>query len=224
MLRSITLLLTGLLAVTACHADDKAPAKAAAAPTQWVEGTHYFPIDPPQPTSSGDKVEVLEVFSYACVHCAHFEPYAQQLKKELPGYAAFSAMPAIFNPSWEPFARAYYAAQSLGVLDKTHQALFDALHRDREPIRDINDLAQFYARHGVEANKFLSAASSFEVESKLARSRQAVPQYGVDGTPTIIVAGKYRITGQSAGGFPQVVELTRYLVEREHAAKGKGKA
>lgn len=217
MLRSITLLLAGLLAVTACHADDKA-----AAPTAtWVEGKNYFPIDPPQPTSSGDKIEVVEVFSYACVHCAHFEPYAQQLKKELPAYAAFSAMPAIFNPSWEPFARAFYTVQSLGALDKTHQALFDALHRDREPIRDINDLAQFYARHGVDANKFLSAATSFEVESKLARSRQVVPQYGIDGTPSVIVNGKYRITGQSAGGFAQVVELTRWLVEREHAAKAK---
>src|SRR5690606_5470625 len=111
----------------ACLLSLPALAAEASAPS-WEAGKHYFVIDPPQPTASGERIEVLEVFSYACPHCAHFQPYAEQIRQALPKYAAFDYMPAIFNAQWEPFARAYYTAQSLGVLDATHQPLFDALH------------------------------------------------------------------------------------------------
>jgi len=139
MLNRLGILLAGLVATSVATAAD-APA---ATDAKWEEGKNYFVIDPPQPTASGDKVEVLEVFSYACPHCAHFQPYADQLKQSLPAGAAFGYMPAIFNPSWEPYARAYYTAESLGVVDQTHQALFDALHRDHIPMRTIDDLSSF---------------------------------------------------------------------------------
>lgn len=219
MFKRIGFLFAALLAAGSAVAAD-APAVATAAP-DWKEGTHYFAIDPPQPVASGDKIEVLEVFSYACPHCAHFQPYAEQLKQSLPSYAAFDYMPAIFNASWEPYARAYYTAQSMGVLAKTHQALFDALHRDHIPMRMIEDLAGFYAQHGVDRAKFLATAASFEVESKLARAFDIVKNDGIDGTPSIVVNGKYRITGASAGGYPQMIELTDWLVKKEHDAKAK---
>src|SRR5690606_17566700 len=174
MLKHLGILFAGLLAATpALAAETAAPA--------WEAGKHYFVIEPALPTASGDKIEVLEVFSYACSHCANFQPYAEQLKKSLPARASFDYMPAIFNAQWEPYARAYYTAQSLGVLDSTHQALFDALHRDHTPIRTVDDLATFYAGHGVDRAKFLAASGSFEVESKMSRSMQIVRDAGVDG-------------------------------------------
>ena len=127
-------------------------------------------------------------------------------------------MPAIFSAQWEPYARAFYTAQSLGVLDQTHQALFDALHRDHLPMRTIDDLATFYAQHGVDRTRFLAESASFEVESKLTRAREIVTADGVDGTPTIVVNGKYRVTGASAGGYPQLIELVDWLVKKEHDA------
>jgi thiol:disulfide interchange protein DsbA len=211
MLKHLGILLAGLLVATSAIATETAAAPA------WEAGKHYFVIDPALPTASGDKVEVLEVFSYACSHCANFQPYAEQLKKSLPAGASFDYMPAIFNAQWEPYARAFYTAQSLGVLDATHQALFDALHRDHTPIRSVDDLATFYSQHGVDRAKFLAASGSFEVESKLARSMQIVRDAGVDGTPTLIVNGKYRTTGASAGGYAQVVELIGWLVQKELA-------
>ena len=213
MLKRLGLLLAGLVATSAVFAAD------APAPTAWEEGKNYFLVDPPQPTATGDKVEVLEVFSYACPHCAHFQPYAEQLKTSLPAGAVFTYMPAVFNPSWEPYARAYYTAESLGVLDKTHQPLFDALHRDHLPLRTIDDLAGFYAQNGVDKAKFLATSASFEVESKLARSQTIVKADGIDGTPSIVVNGKYRITGASAGGYPQLIELVDWLVQKEIDAK-----
>jgi thiol:disulfide interchange protein DsbA len=217
MLKRLGLLLAGLVATSPIFAAD-APATA-----QWEEGKNYFLVDPPQPTATGDKVEVLEVFSYACPHCAHFQPTAEEIKQSLPPGAVFTYMPAVFNPAWEPYARAYYTAESLGVVDTTHQALFDALHRDHLPMRTLDDLAGFYAQHGVDKAKFLATAGSFEVESKLQRAAQIVKADGVDGTPSVIVDGKYRVTGASAGGYPQMVQVVDYLVQKELDAKKPAK-
>ncbi|MCK9539482.1 thiol:disulfide interchange protein DsbA/DsbL [Dokdonella sp.] len=216
MLKHLALLCAGLLAAALASAAEPATQGAAAA-TDWKAGVNYFVIDPAQPTATGSQIEVLEVFSYACPHCAHFQPYAEQLQKSLPAYATFKYMPAVFNASWEPFARAFYAAQSLGVLDRTHQALFDALHVKHVPLRSLEDLATFFAEQGVDRAKFMSAANSFEVESKLARARDLVMKDGIDGTPSVVVQGKYRVTGASAGGYPQLVELVDWLVRKEHA-------
>ena len=213
MLKQISIALFGLIAAATSHAATPA---APVSPMKWQEGTRYFLVEPPQPTASGSKVEVLEVFSYACIHCAHFQPTADTIKKELPSYASFSYMPAIFTPQWEPYARAFYTAQSLGVLDKSHQALFDALHTQHKPLSDINALAAVYADYGIDPAKFISASTSFEVESKMARSVAMVPKYGIDGTPSIIVNGKYRLNRGSAGSDEQVVELVKYLVEKAH--------
>ena len=224
MLKHLPQLFVGLLlavSVNAC-AQEHADTAKAAAPVAAEAGKNYFLIEPAQPTASGDKVEVLEVFSYACVHCAHFQPYADEIRAKLPAYAQFNYMPAIFNEQWEAFARAYYTAQSLGVLDKTHQAIFDAVHRDRRAFRSFDDIATFYGEHGADVEKFKQVATSFEVESKLSRSRSMVPKYGVDGTPSVIVAGKYRVTGASAGGYPQMVALILHLVEKAHAEMKAG--
>ena len=134
-------------------------------------------------------------------------------------------MPAIFNDAWEAFARAFYTAQSLGLLEKNHQAMFDAVHRDHRQFNSFDDIAKFYGEHGADVEKFKQVATSFEIESKLGRSKTLVPKYGVDGTPSIIIDGKYRITGASAGGYPQLVALVDTLVKKAHAEKmaSKGK-
>lgn len=226
MLNPLPKLLVGALlafTVNACAQEHSAATADAAPAVEAIAGKSYFPIDPPQPTASGDKVEVLEVFNYACIHCAHFQPYADELKSKLPAYAEYSYMPAIFNEVWEAFARAFYTAQSTGLFDKTHQALFDAIHRDHKQFRSFDEIAAFYGEHGADVEKFKQTSTSFEIESKLARSRELVPKYGVDGTPTLIINGKYRVTGASAGGYPQLVALVLKLVEMEHAAKKPAK-
>lgn len=217
MFKRLLFLLTGLLVVSACGAQED---KAAAAKTDWKEGEHYIVLAKPTPPASG-KVEITEVFSYACPHCAHFQPYANQLKSKLPAGATFSYMPVVFNPSWEPLARAFYVAQSLGVLDKTHQALFDALHRDHKPLRSIEDLAGFYAAHGVDPKTFISTAQSFVVEGNLSQGRERAMAYQIESTPTLIVNGKYRLDAASAGGQGQAVELALWLVNKELSAGKK---
>jgi thiol:disulfide interchange protein DsbA len=210
MLKYVVMLAAALFATAAVADEAKTP----------VEGKDYFRIDPPV-QSDPNKVIVTEVFSYACPHCAHFQPYVDQLKSQLPAGVEFELVPAVFQPGWEPFARAFYTAKSLGLIDKTHQALFDAIHRDHQPLRTVEDLANlFYANYGANPGSFVSTATSFVVEGQLAHGNELVHDYQVDATPTLIVDGKYRIVANSEKGvnFGDMVTTTLQLVKQEQAA------
>lgn len=191
---------------------------------RYQEGQHYFRIEPAQSTPT-DTIEVTEVFSYACIHCAHFEPTVSAWKKKMPAGASLAYLPAAWNPGWETLARAFYAAEALGILDQTHQAFFDALHVERRAFASVQDIADWHAaKAGVAAADFLATMNSPAVNIKVNRSKQMVPRYGVDGTPSVVVAGKYRITGGSAGGWPEVMQVVDFLIAKEIAARTSAKA
>ncbi len=203
---------------------------------KWVEGKNYFRVEPAQPVSTPGKIEVLDVFSYACPACNAFQPTLDKLKAALPPEAKMAYLSAAFNPSedWPVFQRAFLAAQSLDVAEKSHDAMYDAvwgkgtlaitdkttghlLSKAEQPT--IEDVAKFYVAYGVKPEDFLAVAKSFTVEAQIKRSDAEMLSYQVDSTPTLIVNGKYRVTPGSAGGYAQVIELVQYLVAREKAGK-----
>ena len=203
---------------------------ASAQQAPYEAGKQYFLVEPPQPTTTGDKVEVVEVFSYACPACNAFVPFVDKIKAGLPANAQMVYVPASFrsDEDWPVFQRAYFAAQALGVADKSHDAMFDAVwkegslkindpvsHKLVQPMPTIDDIAKFYAKYGVKAEDFVGTANSFAVNAKIKRADAQVKAYGVDSTPTIIVNGKYRLTAQSAGGWDKVPALVTYLIDLE---------
>ncbi len=208
------ILLAGLIAASVAFGADTAAPK-------WEAGKSYQLIDPPQPTRTGSKIEVLEVFSYACPHCAHFQPYAEKLKASLPANAQFRLMPADFQPLWILFARGFNVANGLGLVDKTHQAMFDAIYRDHQPMTTLDQIADFYAGHGAEKATFLSTAQSFVIDGDLAQAHQMEINYGIDSTPTLVINGKYRVVAnvEEKIGFDEMVEIAQFLVAKEAAAK-----
>jgi thiol:disulfide interchange protein DsbA len=192
---------------------------ACAQPVEKFEsGKHYFAIDPPQPTASGNKIEVLEVFMYTCSHCYDLEPYLVKWRTTAPKDVSYSAFPAAWNAAIEAFARAYYAAETLGILEKTHEPMFDAIHKTHAPFNSIEDIAQWYSQYGVTKEAFLSAANSFAVNTKVNRAKTMLPRWGVSGTPTIIINGKYRFDVSSAGGHQNIGPLIDFLVAKERTA------
>ncbi|WP_201315347.1 thiol:disulfide interchange protein DsbA/DsbL [Dyella sp. EPa41] len=203
-------LLAGLLLTTACTAtgsNDAAP---------YTDGTEYVTIGgTPQRYSNEGKVEVVEVFSYGCIHCAHFAPLAEQLRKQLPAGVVFKLLPAAFNDQWVPYARAYYAAKKLGVVEQTHLALFKAKFEDHYPISTLDEIADFYASHGVKRDDFMRIATSDEVTQQIRKDAALVQAWQVDGTPTIVVDGKYRSANIKT--LDQLSALTQWLVKRELA-------
>ncbi|WP_329741689.1 thiol:disulfide interchange protein DsbA/DsbL [Dyella sp. A6] len=208
------ILLGGLLLASACSA---ATPGTAAAP--FTNGNQYVTLPQPyQRYSKAGKVEVVEVFSYACIHCAEFAPYAEKLRKSLPPGVVFKLVPAPFNQYWLPFARAYYAADKLGVVSRTHLKLFREKFFQHYPLNSLDDLADFYAREGVKRDEFLRIANSPEATAAMKADLALIQKWGVDGTPTIVVDGKYR--SANVANYAQLVTLTHWLVKRELAAKG----
>lgn len=215
-----TPLLLAVAALLALPAAAQTPPAAGAEPFQ--AGRDYFPIEPAQPTSSGDQIEVIEVFGYSCIHCAHLAPQLAAWKKTLPSDVKLDYMPAVFGGIWEVYGRAYYTAQTMGVLEKTHDPLFEALHTEKRRIGSLDDLAAWYAEHGVDKAQFLATMESFAVNAKIAQAQAQVPRYGVDGTPSIIVEGKYRVVAPREGSFTKMLQITDWLIEKERAAKKAG--
>lgn len=191
----------------------------ALAPAPWQEGKNYFRIEPAQATTTGDKIEVVEAFSYACPHCNEVSPMVAEMKKNLPANAEFVYLPVQFGfDAWKTYARAFYTAQALGIQEKSHADVFRAIYVDRKldgRSPTFASIADFYSKYGVSAEDFTATSRSFAIEAKLKRNDALVKAYGVDGTPEFIVNGKYRITGASAGGYDRIEPLIRYLIDKE---------
>jgi protein dithiol oxidoreductase (disulfide-forming) len=207
----------------------------AGAADSWTEGRNYFLTNPTRaPSLPPGKVEVTEVFSYACPACNLFVPTMHKLKQALPANAVVDYLPASFQPAedWPMFQLAYLTAQSLGVAEQWHDAMFDAVWKTGElavldPSTDriksklptIEEAARFYNRNaGVPVDKFLAASKSFSVDVKVRGTEEAIQQFRIDRTPTIVVNGKYRLFVESAGGNDQLVELVKWLVAKESGA------
>ena len=195
-------------------------AVAQAEPAAPVEGQDYVLLEKPTATSA-DQIEVAEVFGYSCSHCAHFQPYADEIKSKLPAYAQFEYLPAIFNDQWEAYARAFYCAQSLGVLDKTHADMFKAVHVLRSlPVQGVTpeQFASFYAQHGVQGKQFTDMMKSFGVESRLSRAKQFAMRSQAQSTPSIVVNGKYLVTVDPKRGYAHLLNTVEHLIAQERAA------
>jgi thiol:disulfide interchange protein DsbA len=195
------------------------PFSSRAAETPAV-GRDYVEIADGKPYAAGAGIEVAEVFGYTCPHCAHFEPQLREWKATLPKDVRFVAVPAAFGGVWNTWARAYFAADNLGLSARTHQAVFDAIHErgalPRNPSHQ--ELATFYAGHGVSAEAFQAALSDPKVDGQLDAAAAFARRSGIEGTPTVIVAGRYRVLGHD---FDDMLRIADWLIARERGAKAR---
>ena len=180
----------------------------------------YIPINPPETVTATDKVEVVEVFSYGCIHCAQFQQHVDAWRKRLnASKVGFVYLPAPYSPQYAALARGYYAAESLGVAEKTHQAVFEAIHLHGAVVRNFDDVVALYRRLGVASSDFVKAARDFYVDKEVRRANELMTKYKIDSTPTLIVAGKYRITVDTAGGYDAMIKAADSLIAQELAQK-----
>lgn len=180
-----------------------------------IEGK-YHRVVPNQPVETPEGViEVLDVFGYRCPHCFRFLPVLEQFERSLPDDVQVRHMPAIFHKSWELPARAYYTAQLLGVAEKVHRPIFEALHVRNLPLTDVASWRKLFEEHGVASDDFDNTYRSFGVESGMRKSVVMQGRYGVSGTPSVIVNGKYRVAAGLAGGYDNMIRVANGLVELE---------
>ncbi|MSQ69317.1 MAG: thiol:disulfide interchange protein DsbA/DsbL [Gammaproteobacteria bacterium] len=192
-------------------------AVSAADAAKYEEGVQYQLISPAVPTGDPATIEVVELFWYGCPHCFALAPLVHDWLKTKPNDVTFKLVPAIFSPQWSIHARAMYAAQALGVDDKLHRPLFDAIHVDHRKLTNEDELVAFAGEQGIDKAEFRKAFESPTVEARVKKAALLTREYGIDGVPSVIVNGKYRITAASAGGQDKILAIANFLIDKERA-------
>ncbi len=172
--------------------------------------TRLDPVVPPL-VENNSRHEVVELFWYGCSHCFDFEPHIKKWKQEKAADVDFVRVPAIFNPRWEQHARAYYALEIMGELERGHELLFSGIHEQGRGLHDLDSMARYLAANDINEAKFRENFSSFAVETKINRAKQLVRQYQITGVPAVIVDGEYKTSASDAGGYPQLIGIIEDL-------------
>ncbi|HQT26053.1 MAG TPA: thiol:disulfide interchange protein DsbA/DsbL [Burkholderiales bacterium] len=182
-------------------------------------GQAYSLVDPPQPTASGKKIEVLEFFYYGCPHCYHLQKYLDPWLKKLPKDVEFRYIPTIFNAQWEKLARTYYALDVMGLEPKLHGAVYDAVQLRNIDLGDEATLLDWAAKRGIDRAKLSQAYSSFSAQVDVNKSKQMTRSYGIMGTPSLVVDGKYLTSPELTQSLPGTITELDKLIAMARAAR-----
>lgn len=186
----------------------------------YQEGVHYFKIDQVPAATNAGTVEVTELFSYACSHCNTFEPYLESWNESKADNVVFNRIGVAFGrKAWEMMARGYITAEMMGIADKSHAAMMNAIWKEGKQFRNLDELADFYSGFGVERSAFLANYQSFAADSQLRKSQRDVQLFGIAGTPSLVVNRKYRVqSSKDVKDFNAMLDIVDFLVSKETAA------
>ncbi|MDP1904754.1 MAG: thiol:disulfide interchange protein DsbA/DsbL [Pseudomonadota bacterium] len=188
-------------------------ARPALAAETFDEGIDYLRLAKPLPVARKGRTEVLELFWYGCPHCHQLEPLLEAWHKRHRN-VAFNRLPAILGDSWAIHARAYYAAESLGVLGRFHQPLFDAIHVAGKRLNDEAALVAFAASQGIDAGRFRQAMGAFAVDARVRQALETTRRVGLDGVPALVVNGRFLTSPTLAGNRERTLAVLDFLVAK----------
>jgi protein dithiol oxidoreductase (disulfide-forming) len=193
---------------------------AAPAQQQLRQKLEYDLISP-QPTATGERIEVIEFFWYGCPHCANLQPPLEGWLKRKPADVELRRVPAVFRDTWIPHARLFYTLETLGEVGRLHQAVYRAIHVEKDELRTPEATSAWASRNGIEPTRWLTAYNSPEVERKVQESRKHTIAYAIDGTPSLVVDGRYLTSSGKAESMPQVITILEGLIvmARDRRAK-----
>ncbi|MCN4143826.1 MAG: thiol:disulfide interchange protein DsbA/DsbL [Thiohalomonas sp.] len=180
----------------------------------YDEGIEYEVLTKIQAAPTDGKVEVIEFFSYGCPHCYRFEPYVDKWKETKSDNIEFIQVPSVFSKNWEALATLYYASEVLGVQDKMHIAIFEAMHGEGKNVRSFEDLKALFEKNGVSAEDLEKALNSFTVAAKTRRAKTMTAAYGIKSVPNVVVQGKYRTNATLAQSHANVFKVVDFLSEK----------
>lgn len=186
--------------------------------SRYIAGEHYVVLDQPVATRDSNKIEVVEMFAYGCPHCYEFEPLVKQWGKRQASDVDFWFFPAVWNDPMKLYARAFYTARELNIEEQIHMPLFNAIVIQQKPLRNKNDLVDYFSDYGVDKETFNEAFSSIAVDKQVKHAEAQVRRYKPAGVPEIVVNGKYRIDRARAGGLSEMLAVAEFLINKERAA------
>jgi thiol:disulfide interchange protein DsbA len=174
----------------------------------------------PQPVQSGARIEVIDFFWYGCPHCYNLQPALEEWLKRIPPDVALRRIPAILRDNWAPHARIYYTLESLGELERLHQAVYHGYHVQELHMSKPDVMAQWAERHGIAREKWTQAYNSPEVTQKVERAKMLTLDYNVQGTPSLVVDGRYLTSPAMARSEQRMIPILEDLlrIAREQRA------
>ena len=171
----------------------------------------YRLIDP-QPISTGARIEVIEFFWYGCPYCNQLQAPLESWLARKPADTELRRIPALFRDSWVPHARLYYTIEALDELGRLHQAAYRAIHVDGNKLMDASSTADWAARNGVDPTRWLAAYKSPDVERKMEQARNATKAYALEGTPSLVVDGRFLTSSGMTETVPGVIPILEDLI------------
>lgn len=196
-----------------------ADANPAAANTGFTQGKEYEVLAEPVRPLDPSKIEVSEVFAYTCPHCMHFEPLIEAWIKKQKSDVKLVQIHTMWSSQMESYQRGFYTAVALNVKDKVQQGVFDAVHTQRKELNNAQAWADFLATYGVDKKAVLSTYDSFGVTSQIKQADSRVRGYKIQGTPELVIDGKYRINSTMAGGHEGMLKVAQFLVDKVRAER-----
>lgn len=191
---------------------------------QLTAGKEYFLVEPPQVTEDAAKIEVLEFFSYGCIHCFRLHPFIKKWAAGAPKDVEFKRIPVTFDrPQMRAMAKLFYALEASGDMARLDDEVFKAVHDQNVSLATDKAVLDWVATKGVDVKKFTDAYNSFGVQSKVARAEQLARSYRVQGTPQVYVDGRFGVRNEGVSGYEQIPVITGQLVDKARTEKGKKK-
>ncbi|TXH91392.1 MAG: thiol:disulfide interchange protein DsbA/DsbL [Rhodoferax sp.] len=192
----------------------------AQAPGQLVAGRDFQLVDPRAPVDApAGKIEVVEFFWYSCPHCNAFEPALAAWLKKLPKDVTFKRVPVAFRDSFVPQQRLYYALEAMGLVDKLHSKVFEAIHIQKKGLARAEEIGPWIASQGVNEAKFMEQYNSFTATSKARRAVQLQDAYRVEGVPALGIAGRFYTDGALAGTMERALQFADVLIAEVRAGR-----
>lgn len=215
-MRIFAALMGVIFSATAFSAEPAAPSLI----FQYLEGKDYVVLEKPVPTSTPGKVEVVEVFSYLCPHCYHFDPILTAWMKQQKPDVALVQIHASWSPAMESYQRGFYTLEALKIKEKAHAAVFDAIHKSQKEFKDAQAWADFLAPYGVKKEAVIATYNSDAITKQAARSSELFRNYQISGTPEMVVDGKYRISTRFTGSQEEMLKVVQFLVNKARSERG----
>jgi thiol:disulfide interchange protein DsbA len=187
--------------------------------SRYVAGDDYIEASQPAPVASDGKIHVAEFFLYTCPHCYHFEPALEAWRKGLDDDVVFDRVPVLFGPSGDIYARLYYTEVDMGIVDRMHDQIFDAIHQDGNPLTNRTTIRSFMVAHGVNGATFDKTFDSSKVTRQIAATLPRMRRFPVTEVPSISVAGRYWVSGRLAGSNKKMLDVVDYLIDQTRSRR-----
>lgn len=184
-----------------------------------VAGHDYQVLATPQRQDVNGKIEVMEFFSWGCPHCYEFYPKLAQWLATLPKDTSFKRVAVgLGHPEWEALAKAYYALQSTGDVNRLDAQIFEDIHKNHVWLYDEPSITAWVGKHGVDVAKFTTAFRSFGVATSTGQAEQKAVDYRIPGVPALTIGGKYLVEG---GEHSRMLSTSDQLIAMERGATRK---